>query len=219
MNDFQPIPIPLKQRWRSFRTQWFPIVIFCSAAIAIFVLWEREVTPSSLSGEAVGLTAIITAPASGILQNHTIAPFQIVEQGQVIGWMHSLPPDQAEAALDVLRTEIELIQSGGGDPVLDQQRNFLSWQSLRRDLLLARTDVATLTVRAAEAGRDLERKRTLHAQGNIPAAELDRAESEFAILSADKENRQRLLDCLESRFALLRDNPLRAARGCSLPWI
>lgn len=136
MNDFTPIPMPWKQRWRSFRTQWFPIFIFAVSGVLIFVLWESEVTPATLSGEAVGLSASVTAPRSGVLQSLMVMPFHVVEQGQTIGWIQTLPPDLAEAALEELRTEIALIRSGGGDPVLDQQRNFLSWQSLRRDLLL-----------------------------------------------------------------------------------
>lgn len=55
-------------------------------------------------------------------------------------------------------------------------------------------------MRAAEAERDLQRKRLLYNQRGISSAELDRAESEFAILSAEKESKLALLEALEVAF-------------------
>ena len=51
MDDKSPIPVPPAQRWREFRIQLLPYVIFIAVAIVIAALWKRVVAPVNMVGE------------------------------------------------------------------------------------------------------------------------------------------------------------------------
>ncbi len=197
MSDFRPVPTPWRYRWRELRMQALPLAVFALAVGAVLFLWEREVAPPVISGEVYGYRGEVAAPRSGILFELGVRPFDDVQAGEVIGRLRLLPEDETAAALDVLRAELALARAGGLDPVLDQERNLLNRQGLRRDWLQARADLAALTVRAREAEVELRRVRQLHVRNQVSEAEFDRAQANFDALAAEKEERRRLVDELE----------------------
>ncbi len=178
--------------------QVLPLAVFAAALVAVVFLWEQEVSPPVISGEVYGYRGEVGAPRSGTLVELTVAPFDDVEAGELIGRLRLLPEDQTAAALDVLRAELVLARAGGLDPVLDQERNLLNRQGLRRDWLQARADLAALTVRAREAEVELRRVRQLFERNQVSEAEFDRAKANFDALSAEKDERRRLADELET---------------------
>ena len=60
--DYQPIPTPLRQRWKVFRTEFLPLGVLLLSAVAVYMLWDLEVTPVGLPGEVYGQHSEVPAP-------------------------------------------------------------------------------------------------------------------------------------------------------------
>lgn len=194
MADFRPLPTPWRYRWREFRMQALPLAVFVAAVVAVVFLWERELAPPVITGEVYGYRGEVGAPRSGTLIDLAVEPFDDVGAGDLIGRLRLRPEEQTAAALEVLRAELALARAGGLDPVLDQERNLLNRQGIRRDWLQARADLASLSVRAREAEVELRRIRQLFERNQVSEAEFDRAKANFDALSAEKEERRALVD-------------------------
>jgi multidrug resistance efflux pump len=206
MTDLTPIPIPARQRWKQFRTGALPVIVFMMAVISMVFLWDRKVAPPSLTGEVMAYQGAIQSPGSGILEQFSTEPFHDVVAGQLLGVIRQVPAEQAELALASLRAEIALISLGAGDPVLNQQRNLLSWQSLRRDWLLARSDLAANQARLRPAELAFRRSELLLESEAGSRADAELAGAEFEALQAEAVELTELVAKLEesvasSRFA------------------
>lgn len=206
MIDLKPIPIPAKQRWKQFRTNALPTIVFMIAVISMVFLWDSKVAAPSLTGEVMAYQGAIQAPGSGVLEQFSAEPFHDVVAGQLIGVIRLVPAEQVELALASLRAEIALISLGGGDPVLNQQRNLLGWQSLRRDWLLARSDLASNQARLRPAELAFRRSELLLENQAGSRADVELAGAEFEALQAEAIELTELVARLEesvgsSRFA------------------
>jgi multidrug resistance efflux pump len=206
MSDLTPIPIPARQRWKQFRTTALPGIVFLVAVAGMVFLWDNKIAPPSLTGEVMAYQGAIQAPGSGILEQFSTEPFHDVVAGQLIGVIRTVPAEQAELALASLRAEIALISMGGGDPVLNQQRNLLGWQSLRRDWLLARSDLASNQARLRPAELAFRRSEILLEGQAGSRADVELAGAEFEALQAEAIELTELVAKLEesvasSRFA------------------
>lgn len=49
--DLPPIPTPLAQRWREFRIQILPVIVFLSILAAIALMWKTFVHPPGVVSE------------------------------------------------------------------------------------------------------------------------------------------------------------------------
>lgn len=196
MSDYRPIPIPLRQRWRDFRTRFMPVVVFLVAVSATVLLWEEKSTGPMLVGEVYAPQGPVLAPALGMVENLVVQPYEDVRAGDVLGMIRKVPASQAEAALEVLRSEIRMIRLGAGDPVLDQRRNVLSWQSLKRDWMLGRIELASLRVRMRQAEADAMRYEKLVGHGAESQAICEQARSLFDCLVAEESEVRQLVDDL-----------------------
>ncbi len=173
MKERSPIPTPLKLRWREFRIQALPFLIFVGVVIAVAVLWRDQTRPGMLTGEVEGVTGVVTSPSAGGLAQLFIERFDEVEAGQTVGQVIRTPPDVLQSSLAVLKMEIELTRMGWFDPVLDQQRNLLQQEELRLDLLEKRTDLAIRRIELQQAERNEERYSRLHQQGHVSAEQYE----------------------------------------------
>ena len=224
MSDFRPIPIPIRHRWREIRIQGIPVLVFLMALAAVVFLWDRELRPSVLSGEVYAVVSHVNAPGSGTMESLSVRPFQRVEAGEVVATVAQVPEARVTAALAVLQAEIELTRQGAADPVLDQHRNLLNWQSLRQDSLEARTRLASLQVRARQAGREYERVRALHANNQVPAIEYDRAHAEHEALTAEAEALQLVVEEFSRALAAAPHDaddltrPMASAIAATMDW-
>ena len=197
MADLKPIPIPLGQHWRQFRTRLLPLLVFGFAVVAIFSLWERESAPGVMVGEVYAPFTVVNAPRAGWIEAEPLEIYQRVEAGEEIGILRIVPPEHAKLALAVLQEEIRMIRLGVGDPILDQQRNLLSWQGLRRDWMLVRSDLASLRVQLRQAEVDRDRYKDLAAKGADTRLAYEQALASFDSLKAEVQEKARLADELE----------------------
>jgi len=225
MAELNPIPIPWSQRWRQFRMRMLPVLVFLLAVAGIAILWEDDAAPGSIVGEAYAADTTANSPRAGWIEGDPFTLHTSVEAGQEIAIVRPLPPEQARLALAVLQEELRMIRLGVGDPVLDQQRNQISWQGLRRDWLLARSDVASLRVRMRQAEVDQQRYEVLLAKGANPLATYEQARALFLALKAEKEEKVRLAAELEATVTLARhsamasgENDVAAGIAAAMDW-
>jgi hypothetical protein len=83
MNKLPPIPTPPAQRWREFRFQVLPVIIFAGIALSVAFLWNRLDAPSGVARGAGTIRADLDSPQSG-----TTAQSNRVEGGLLV----SVPP-------------------------------------------------------------------------------------------------------------------------------
>ena len=57
MDPLPPIPTPPAQRWREFRIQILPVLVFIGIITMIALMWRSVIVPSGVSGDAEGATA------------------------------------------------------------------------------------------------------------------------------------------------------------------
>lgn len=222
MSDYPPIPIPLRQHWRNFRTRFMPVVVFSIAALATALLWEEKSSAPMIIGEVYAPQGPVAAPASGVVEGLRLQVYQDVRAGEVIGNIRRVPAPQAEAALEVLRAEIRMIRLGAGDPALDQRRNLLSWQSLRRDWMLARAELASLRVQMRQAEVDSKRYERLVGHGAESQAIYEQAKALCDSLFAEEAEVRQLVDDLGKAVGDFRPEEGRGLPGeglkASLEW-
>jgi multidrug resistance efflux pump len=210
MTEPTPIPIPLSQRWRMFRMRIIPVLVFLVALGGIIMLWERDSAPGSIVGEVYAPVSSVNSPRAGWLEADPFILHTAVRVGQEIAIIRSRPPEHAKLALAVLQEELRMIRLGVGDPVLDLRRNQLSWQGLRRDWLLVRTDLASLRVRMRQADIDQQRYRELLAKGADSRMAYEQSNALYLAMKAEEEGKSRLASELEAAVAEARRNESEA---------
>lgn len=198
MPDFKPIPTPPSQYWRMFRTRALPVIAFASAVVAMTFLWDQESAPGAMIGEVYAPSGTLNAPRAGWIEGDAITMFREVLAGEKIAEIRTLPPEHAGLALAVIQEEIRMIRLGFGDHTLDQQRNQISLQSMRRDWLMARADLASLGVRMRQAEADYLRLKQLSTIGAESQATLEQARAMFEAMTAEKSEKRRLAESLET---------------------
>lgn len=204
MADYTPIPIPWSQHWRQFRMRLLPVLVFLVALGAVATLWERDAAPGFIVGEVHAPATMVNSPRAGWIEGETLVMHRQVEAGEEIAIVRIIPPDHARLALAVLHEEIRMIRLGVGDPIIDQQRNQLSWQGLRRDWMLVRSDVASLQVRMLQAETDMKRFESLVTRGADTQSNYEQARALFNSLKAEIEEKTRLAAELETAVSAAR---------------
>lgn len=192
------IPIPLQRRLHRFRTKALPVLTFLLAVAGVAYLWDRELAPSGMVGEVHGASSEITAPDDGTIEQLALAPFTRVQAGDLVGYLRKVPAENLQAAIAVLRAEIELTRLGSFDPILDKQRNELDLLALRQDFLAARADLASKRINRARAQREFERFNAISAGLGVSESELDRLRAEYESLAAEEEGLVEQVEALES---------------------
>ena len=88
MDKLPPIPTPASQRWREFRKQVLPTIMFVGVALSVAFLWKSLVAPTGMVGGAA--KAHITR-----IQDGTVGQSNRIEIG--------LPLEKAEPVADRTR--------------------------------------------------------------------------------------------------------------------
>lgn len=145
MDDKRPIPVPPAQRWREFRIQLLPLVVFIIVVVIIALIWKQVVVPVSLTGEASSVQYQVRSLVEGTLTELTVEPFTVVRKGEQIGAVVGMEPVvvQAEMAVALADLELERLRTG-----MSVSRNLLEVtalelekQKISGDLEVNRADV------------------------------------------------------------------------------
>jgi multidrug resistance efflux pump len=160
MNASPPIPAPPALRWREFRIRYLPVLFFAAALGGVCVLWQQNLTSPMLTGTVEIRYAQVSSPYAGTIAQLHVNRFQNVARGTPVA---VLVPNDPRAALDVVRSELDILQAKLG-PHLTQQRNETDYERLRLDWLSQRVQLATARVNLGRARNDLSRYEELHKQ-------------------------------------------------------
>ena len=66
MDSLPPIPTPAAQRWREFRIQILPVIVFVCTMVAIALMWRSFVQASRVVGEVEAVKVKSAQPRNGV---------------------------------------------------------------------------------------------------------------------------------------------------------
>jgi len=182
MDSLPPIPTPPAQRWREFRIQILPVIIFVAIISMIVVMWRNFVQPSGVVGEVEAVKANVISLHDGVVAELHVDLLQYVTNGQVIGTIIGTDPDILKATIATIEADLKVLQARMR---LDERRNEQSLQQLHWDLLnerLAR-DLAVSQIKVAS--NKMARAQLLF-DGRLESQEvLDIAQAEFDKLQTE----------------------------------
>lgn len=168
MDSLPPIPTPFGQRWREFKIQVLPIIVFLCVLGAILLLWRSYVQPTGIVGMVETDSTHIASIVPGKLAGLNVKRFQRVKAGEVLGQVLTTDPKVLEASLGVITAEINLIRSGMA-PAVGQARIELDYYRLRLDFMKERVTQAGNRIDLAQAEDNFRRQEKLYTNGVIVA--------------------------------------------------
>lgn len=167
MEDKRPIPVPPAQRWREFRIQLLPLIVFVLVILIVTLIWKQVIVPVSITGEVSSVQYQVRSQVDGTLTDLTVEPFTFVRKGEQIGSVLSLEPAVVQAELAVALSDLELERLRTG-------------VSVNRTLM----EVTTLELDKQKVVADLEINR---ADVLLKKLELDRIKAQFEKTLVSKE--------------------------------
>ena len=154
MHPLPTIPTPPAQRWREFRLRGLPVIVFLLGLAGVCLLWNKDLAPSNIVGEVQGTAANVASTVAGLLTDLKVDQFDRVTKGQTLAKVSTMSPENMEAALAVISADLQVTRAR---MMQDQQRNDLSYQQTRMDLLVQRIELATAKIRLQQAESEFER--------------------------------------------------------------
>ena len=83
MDALPPIPTPPEQRWREFRIQILPILVFVGVLAVIVLMWKNFLQPPGVIDEVEAVKANVTRP-KGVITESRMERTQYVTNGQAL---------------------------------------------------------------------------------------------------------------------------------------
>ncbi len=197
------IPTPASQRWREFRIQILPFLVFIAIMAGIVYLWRAYVQPSGVIGSAETNMVNVTTLQDGLLTELFVERFQNVVTGQVIAVVVAADPEllktqiaSAQADLEVLRRRMET----------DQLQAEQSYQKFSEQMLIAQVALAVDRANLFLYSNDWRRAELLYKEEHsiISAAAMDSAKAKYEATLASIAAREELIEGYKHRFNVLR---------------
>ena len=176
MSDRNLIPIPAGQKWRMFRENHIPWMVFCLAVVSAFFIWTRYVFPSPLVGKVEAVEVNIGCPKAGVLTQLRVERFQPVSAGDILGEVTVTDPAILAASIGVIKAEIELIRTSMS-PVQVAQRSAINFDQMEMDLLREKVDLAKEKVDFQLAQNEFQRISKLYEEKIVSESIYDAAKS------------------------------------------
>jgi len=217
MDPLTPIPTPAAQRWREFRIQVLPIVVFICALSAVVLMWKNYVTPASLIGEVEAVRANVTIVEPGTLAELTVDLYQPVTKGQPIGVVRGFDPDNTKAQIAAIQADLKVMESRMH---LDVQRNHLSYEQFRMDIVDQRVQLAVARANLQGAMRECDRNKKLAAEEKplVSQTEVDEKCTLAEAYQSEVEERSALVAEMEKKLTEILSSD-RAPEGTNNPII
>jgi multidrug resistance efflux pump len=193
-----PIPTPVSQRWREFRIQVLPFVVFLGIIAGIFYLWKTYVQPVGVIGAAETNLVNVTSLQDGLIQQLFVERFESVTQGQAIAVIVNTDPDLIKAQIESVQADIKVLEARNR---VDVERGFQAFQQFRQDLLKLHVDQAKDGVEWQLSSNELYRAEVGFKDGVVTAAALDSAKAKRDAYAAAIEERGRQILDLEKSLA------------------
>ncbi len=161
MEELPPIPTPFHQRWREFRIQVLPIIVFLITLVTIVYLWRNYVHPSEVVGQVQTNSVAVITINQGSVADVIVNPFETVAKGQPICRIDIGNTAVMEAALAATAADLKVMQARIN---LDKFRNQDSLVRMRLDLLTEQVAQSLAEIRLKNAEAELKRATVLYDQ-------------------------------------------------------
>lgn len=198
MESLPPIPTPPSQRWREFRIQILPLLVFVAILATIALMWRSFVQPSGVVGEVEAVKVNVISLQDGVIAELTVDRLQYVTNGQVIGRIITTDPELMRASVANIQSEFKVLRARMR---LDERRNDQNVQQMRLDVYEEKMlrDIAFASL--ALASNSLRQSQSLFTAGldsqltlNIYKAEVEKFQTEIQLRTQTIADRERLLN-------------------------
>ena len=199
-----PIPTPASQRWREFRIQILPFIVFLGILTGIVYLWKTYVLPSGVIGFAETNMVNVTSLQDGLITDLYVERFQNVTTNQVIAVVAATDPELLKAQIAATQADLEVLRKR---MQTDELQNEQSFQKFNEQMLIAQVTLAMDKARLFLVSNDYVRAKLLFQQDTnslISAAQLDAAKAAFEVIVASIRERENLIEGYKHKFLLLR---------------
>jgi len=210
--QFEPIPIPWKQRRRELRVRVLPVLVFLCVGVAVFYLWRDSASNPTVIGQVVGESAAISSPVDGTLINFTYEPFEDVQKGDLLGQVFPRDSVYLNAQLDLIRAEIEQIKQTR-EPILAEQRVRIDLEGLKINQMETRISLAQSKLQQQLAETDFERITNLRDRDLISEQQFDSVRTRLELFNVQVREYQEILDYYSSRIDEIEEYTSYGDRG------
>jgi multidrug resistance efflux pump len=198
MNSPTPIPTPAANKWREFRIQVVPVIVFVASVIAAVYLWKTSIASTSLQAMAESPQAQVTSSHPGTLLQVKVSQYQQVKRGEAVAVL--LPVD-TRAPLSAMQSELNLLKTR-----LNPQRNAMDFQRLRLEVLLQKVQLATDQVTLRRAESEFERNSKLYADKLVSQELFELSERDRDIARVEVQEKTKLIAELERNLGSIGDS-------------
>lgn len=184
-----PIPTPASQRWREFRIQVLPFVVFLSILTCIVYLWKSYVQPVGVIGYADTNLVNVTSLQDGMISELFVERFQSVTNGQIIAVVVNTDPELIIAQVESVKADIKMLAARNA---VDQQRTDQAYREFRQELLKLFVDQATDQINAILASNEVQRVEAQFKAGilSLAALESERAKRDAYAAALEERGKQ-----------------------------
>ena len=184
-----PIPTPATQRWREFRIQFLPALVYVVVLAGIVVLWRSYVQPVGVIGYAETNVVNVTCLQDGIISELLVERFQYVTAEQPVAVVINNDPALITAQIESAQADIRMMKAR---TKVDIDRTTQSFQQFRQVMFTHRVAQVQDQVNWILASNKFVRADVLFKQGSGPLADVDstRAERDAYAASIDERGRQ-----------------------------
>lgn len=208
MEKLPPIPITPGYRWREFRIKYIPILMFCTALVAVVFIWREQVAAPSYVGEVEAVRAHVISTLPGLLVELSVDRFDTVTKGQIIGKVFPADPELLKSSLAAIEIELRMLQNR---VALDEERNDLNNEQVRLDWLGFRVELATAKVYLQFAESEFRRQATLHKEKIVSDTEFELAKNLFDARREEVTEKAKVVVEMEKRLQEM--NAMEKSRG------
>ncbi len=195
-----PIPTPASQRWREFRIQFLPFLVFAGILVGIVYLWRGYVQPIGVIGFADTNVVNVTTLQDGVISEMLVERFQYVKAGQPIAVVMNTDPELVKAQIESAQSDIRMMQAR---TKVDIDRTAQAFQEFKQDYFKQKIAQATDQVNWINASNQFLRAESLYKQGSGPLADVDSTRAERDAYAAAIEERGKQIEELGKSLAVL----------------
>ena len=189
-----PIPTPFSQRWREFRIQVLPFVVFIATLVAIVYLWRSIVQPTGIIGFVETNQVYVASLQDGLISEIYVQRFQEVKKDQPLCVVAKTDPELIAATIASAKAEL-MVTLARSD--IDIVRGRMSLQQLVGDLLIQKTTQAAKQADLIYAQTNLVSSEALRNQGVLGELQYQAALAKRDSLRAEIDARDKYITDLE----------------------
>jgi multidrug resistance efflux pump len=208
MDPLPPIPTPPAQRWREFRIQVLPLIVFVVVLLAVVMMWRNFVQPSGIVGEVEVVRANVISLQDGLVTDLVISRFQEVKKDQDLGHVANAEPELINASLAAIRTDLNVLRAR---MQADARRTEQNYQQLKIDILSEVVSRQIASNNMVLASNQMSLTRDLFTNKVASPLEYDVAKANYEKFKAEMEDRTRFIQTMEETILQLQAPPQNSA--------